>query len=64
MICLHITAHFDGEKICFEANRMEREDARKDERVVIDMVHDGLKLLMETVFENRIGPVTEIDRKD
>ena len=61
MICLHIAAHFDGKEIRFTADRMEREDARADERAVIDTVHDGLKLLME-MCANRTGPIEEIDR--
>lgn len=63
MICLHISAHFDGEQIHFTADRMEREDARPNERAVIDMVHDGLKLLM-ACCANRCGPIKEIERNN
>ena len=61
MICLHIAAHFDGKEIRFTADRMEREDARPDERLVIDMVHDGLELLME-MCTSRTGPIEKIER--
>ena len=61
MVCLHIAAHFDGKEIRFTVDRMEREDARPDERAVIDAVHDGLELLME-MCANRTGPIEKIER--
>lgn len=61
MICLHIAAHFDGKQIAFTVDRLEREDAKPNERAIIDAVHDCLREMMGAA-EQRCGPIEEIYR--
>jgi len=62
VVCLHISAHFDGAQIAFTVDRLEREDAKQNERAIIDVVHDTLREFMEAA-EQRCGPIEEIYRK-
>ena len=47
MICLHITAHKDSAGITLEVDRLEREDALPEEAVVIDGIHDLMRIMFE-----------------
>ena len=47
MICLHITAHKDSSGIMLEVDRLEREDASPEEAVVIDGIHDLMRIMFE-----------------
>jgi len=47
MICLHITAHKDKSGLLLEVDRLEREDASREEARIIDAVHDILKITFE-----------------
>lgn len=47
MICLHISATKDEDVILLEVDRLEREDASKQEAQIIDGIHDMLKAVFE-----------------
>ena len=47
MICLHISATKDEDGIRLEVDRLEREDASKQEAQIIDGIHDRLKAVFE-----------------
>ena len=46
MICLHFSAHEENGEIMVTCDRLRREDANDKEQAIINMVHDGIALLL------------------